>query len=220
MNIEEIIKKIKESGFLPLFYHHDRKVCIEIVRAMFAAGVRIAEFVNRGPQAAEIFNLLVKTRDVEMKDLILAAGTIKSAADAETFIQAGADLLISPVFDKSVLDVTSKHRVLWIPGCMTPSEIHTAEKSGCTLIKLFPGNILGPSFVEAVKPLFTELDFIVTGGVDSSEKNLVAWYRSGVCSVGMGSKLIGHDVLKNKNYDELKEKIKKLVVLIKRLKSE
>ena len=72
--------------------------------------------------------------------------------------------------------------MLWIPGCMTPTEIHVAQQHGAALIKLFPGNILGPGFMTAIKDLFPGQLFIPTGGVDMNHENINAWFqRRGLC---------------------------------------
>ncbi len=73
---------------------------------------------------------------------------------------------------------------------MTPTEIYTAQQQQAALIKLFPANILGPAFMSSIRDLFKGQNFIPTGGVDIEIENLKAWFRSGVCAVGIGSKLI------------------------------
>ena len=108
---------------------------------------------------------------------------------------------------------------MWIPGCTTPTEIHVAQQAGCKLIKLFPGNVLGPGFVEAIMPLFRGIDFTITGGVEATEENLRAWFNAGVKVVGMGSKLITKDILKNGDYEGLKAKTKEVLSIIKKIKS-
>ena len=196
-----LINQIKNEGMLPLFYHDDVTVCENVLQALYNGGVRCVEFTNRGVHALPNFKHLVSLKTT-MPGLILGIGTIKTPQDATSFIEAGADFLISPCFDASVADVAYMHKVLWIPGCMTPTEIHVAQKSGATLIKLFPGNVLGPGFVEAIKTLFTGVDFLVTGGVEPTEQNIGAWFKAGVSGVGLGSKLITKDVLANKNYKQ------------------
>jgi 2-dehydro-3-deoxyphosphogluconate aldolase/(4S)-4-hydroxy-2-oxoglutarate aldolase len=214
----EIIEQIKEQRLLPLFYHADKNVCFEIARALYAAGVRIIEFTNRGENAIENFKALVAIKNNEMKELLLAVGTIRTAEQATKFIDVGADFLISPVFDNSVCDVAHKSKILWIPGCMSPTEIHKAEQAGCKLIKLFPGNVLGPSYVEAIKPLFPGLDFVATGGVDESEQNLRGWFSAGVCAVGLGSKLISNTILENKEFTTLEAKTRDVIATVRRIK--
>jgi len=85
---------------------------------------------------------------------------------------------------------------------MTPSEIARAEEAGAGLVKIFPGNILGPSYLHAIRELFPGIRFMPTGGVEAEESNLSAWFRSGVAAVGMGSKLIPKDPAA-KGYDQL-----------------
>ena len=211
-----LINQIKNEGMLPLFYHDDVTVCENVLQALYNGGVRCVEFTNRGVHALPNFKHLVSLKTT-MPGLILGIGTIKTPQDATSFIEAGADFLISPCFDASVADVAYMHKVLWIPGCMTPTEIHVAQKSGATLVKLFPGNVLGPGFVEAIKTLFTGVDFLVTGGVEPTEQNIGAWFKAGVVGVGLGSKLITKDVLANKNYKELETQTKELVQLIKKV---
>lgn len=208
------IKHIKAQKILPLFYHDDSTVCIAVCKALYEAGIRCIEFTNRGSNALQNFTALVKEKDTSMPELLLGIGTVKNVEDAAAFINAGADFLVSPVFDSGVSDAAYMNKILWIPGCMTPTEIHAAEQAGCTLIKLFPGNVLGPGFMEVIKPLFSGLDFIVTGGVDTTKENLKAWFRSGVAGVGMGSKLITKDILQNKDYEQLKTKTREVIVAI------
>lgn len=211
-----LINQIKNEGMLPLFYHDDATVCENVLQALYNGGVRCVEFTNRGVHALPNFKHLVSLKTT-MPGLIIGIGTIKTPQDATSFIEAGADFLISPCFDASVADVAYMHKVLWIPGCMTPTEIHVAQKSGATLIKLFPGNVLGPGFVEAIKTLFTGVDFLVTGGVEPTEQNIGAWFKAGVVGVGLGSKLITKDVLANKNYTQLETQTTQLVRLIKKV---
>src|SRR5699024_1826929 len=115
--------------------------------------------------------------------------------DTQAFIDAGADFIICPGWIREVAKVADENNLLWIPGCMTPSEIIAAENAGAKMIKLFPGSQLGPGFVKSIKPVFPHLLFMPTGGVDVTKENLTEWFQSGVCAVGMGSKLVRKDLL-------------------------
>lgn len=216
---QQIIKQIKDAALLPLFYHDDEMLCVEVVAALYGAGIRCVEFTNRGQQALKNFRHLVKHRDTAMKDLLLATGTIKTADQAKQFIDAGADFLISPFFDAAVCDEAYMQKIFWIPGCMTPSEIHVAEQAGCNMIKLFPGNVLGQGFVEAILPLFPDMDFVVTGGVDTTEANIRSWFNAGVAGVGLGSKLISKDLLQKRDFAALQEKTKEIISIIQKIKT-
>lgn len=201
---------ILNEKLIPLFYEDDLDVCINVVEALYKGGVRTIEFTHRGAKALDNFKALVSKKE-SMPGLMLGIGTIKNTQDAQAYIQAGADFLISPVFDSAVADFAYLHKVLWIPGCMTPTEIHIAQQAGCDLVKLFPGNVLGPGFIEAIRPLFKEVSFLVTGGVDATEESITKWLKAGAAGVGLGSKLITKEALQQKEFDKISTKIKALL---------
>ena len=215
---EIIIGKIKGQGLLPLFYHQDPGVCVEVCKALYEAGIRIIEFTNRGESAFPNFKKLIEVRNATMKDLLLAVGTIRTAEQANRFIEAGADFLISPVFDEDVCDAAYINKVLWIPGCMTPTEIHVAENHGCKLVKLFPGNVLGAAFVSGIKELFPNMYFMPTGGVEIDKKNIGDWFEAGVCAVGMGSKLISKKLMESRDYATINKLTREAVELVNSIK--
>ncbi len=215
---QDILQQIKRQGILPLFYHADVQVCVDVTKTLYSAGIRAIEFTNRGEAAFENFKALVALRNESMNDLLLAIGTIRTAEEATRFIDAGADFLISPVFDAAVCDAAYINKVLWIPGCMTPTEIHVAENAGCKLVKLFPGNILGPNFVAGIKELFPAMDFMPTGGVEVNKENISEWFKAGVCAVGLGSKLISKTILENKDYTAITRLSKEALDIITAIK--
>jgi 2-dehydro-3-deoxyphosphogluconate aldolase/(4S)-4-hydroxy-2-oxoglutarate aldolase len=216
---EKIIDAIKEQGMIPLFYHDDAEVCYEVVNALYEGGVRIVEFTNRGEQALDNFKYLLKKRDKQWPDLLLAIGTIKTGKDAKAFLKAGADFIISPGIVEKVGKTIQAEGVLWVPGCMTTTEIMLAESCGAKLIKLFPGTLLGPSFMNAIKELFPGISFMPTGGVDLEQANLKAWFDAGVCAVGMGSKLITKEILKNRQYDILVNRTTEAISLLRSVRT-
>jgi 2-dehydro-3-deoxyphosphogluconate aldolase/(4S)-4-hydroxy-2-oxoglutarate aldolase len=118
-------------------------------------------------------------------------------------VDAGADYLISPGVVEEAAEVAEQNGLLYVPGAMTPTEIIKAENLGCTLVKIFPGNIVGPGFVSAVRELFSGLKFIITGGVEPEESNLRSWFSAGAAAVGMGSKLITKHILETKDYNKI-----------------
>jgi 2-dehydro-3-deoxyphosphogluconate aldolase/(4S)-4-hydroxy-2-oxoglutarate aldolase len=85
-------------------------------------------------------------------------------------------------------------------------------------VKLFPGNALGPGFVEAIKPVFPGIRFVVTGGVDATKENIELWMKSGVAGVGLGSKLITPAILQSGNFEQLTTTAASLVSIIQQIK--
>ena len=202
---------------LPLFYHDSVETSVEVLKVLYESGIKAVEYTNRGDNALDNFTAMRKVVDDEMPGMHLGAGTIKTDADAELFVAAGADFIICPVLNVDVGIIVHKAGLLWIPGCMTSTEIFIAETNGASIVKIFPGNILGPSYIPAVKELFPELMFMPTGGVEVSRENLQAWFKAGVCAVGLGSKLISKTDLDNKNYDKIASLTKEALEIVQGL---
>ncbi|WP_158797496.1 bifunctional 4-hydroxy-2-oxoglutarate aldolase/2-dehydro-3-deoxy-phosphogluconate aldolase [Pedobacter sp. L105] len=200
---KDSLKVITDQGLLPLFFYEDAAVSLEVVRTLYRAGIRVLEYTNRGPAALENFKILIDAVNIEMPDLHLGIGTVKNTNEATDFLKSGAHFLVSPVVNVEVGKMVHEAGLLWIPGCFTPTEINTAIQHGADLIKLFPANLLGPAFMSAIRDLFPGQLFIPTGGVEIAADNIGEWFKSGVCAVGMGSKMISKEILTGRDYDTL-----------------
>lgn len=215
---QKITETIIEQGMLPLYYNEEENVTIEILRAIYRAGIKAVEYTSRGESAYKNFAKMVEVRNAEMPDLLLGIGTIKTLDQAKAYLAVGADFFISPGFVPEVAAYLIPKDILYSPGCMTPSEIMTAEKAGVSFVKLFPGNVLGPDFLSGIKDIFPNLKFMPTGGVDTTSENIKAWFNAGVSAVGMGSKLISKQLMANKDYATIEAETKRVLNSIKTIK--
>lgn len=213
-----LLQLIPQQGILPLYFYKDPEVSLEVLKALYRAGIRTVEYTNRGEAALQNFKQMRQLCDAELKGMYLGIGTIKNAEAAQAFIDAGTDYIVCPGLIEDVAEVADQNNMLWIPGCMTPSEIIHAENLGAKLIKLFPGNILGPGFMSAVKTLFPDLLFMPTGGVDLEKENIAGWFKAGACAVGMGSKLISNKLLDQRDYKQIEEQTLQALAILKSLK--
>jgi 2-dehydro-3-deoxyphosphogluconate aldolase / (4S)-4-hydroxy-2-oxoglutarate aldolase len=202
MNREKIIQAIVHQGVLPLYFHQDEETSIKILQALYASGIRVVEYTNRGKQAIRNFRTIKKETYRQFPDLILGLGTVMDPKTAAKGIQNGADFLVSPGYTRDLSKFADNENMLWIPGCITPTELFLAQDDGLQLVKLFPANTVGPGFVQSVKEVFPDLLYMPTGGVNS--ENMESWFRAGVSAVGMGSSLISHEIMEQKNFDLLK----------------
>lgn len=215
---KQIADAIIEQGMLPLYFNADETVSIDILRAVYKAGVKALEYTNRGEAAFANFKKMVAVRNEEMPGMLLGVGTVKNLQTAKDYMAAGADFLVSPGFVKEVADYAVANDIFYAPGCMTPTEIIAAENAGIGFIKLFPGNMLGPEFLSGIKDIFPKLLFMPTGGVDTTKDNIEGWFKAGVCAVGMGSKLISKKLMEAKDYATIEAETIKVLVLIKGIK--
>jgi 2-dehydro-3-deoxyphosphogluconate aldolase/(4S)-4-hydroxy-2-oxoglutarate aldolase len=215
---QQVSDAIVKQGMLPLYFNADETISIETLRALYSAGITALEYTNRGDAALANFKKMVAVRNADMPGLLLGVGTIKNLQQAEDYMQAGADFLVSPGFVKEVADYAVSKDIFYAPGCMTASEIIAAENAGIKFIKLFPGNMLGPDFLSGIKDIFPKLLFMPTGGVDTTKENIEGWFNAGVCAVGMGSKLISKKLMEARDYAKIESETIKVLELIKTIK--
>ena len=215
---QKITDAIIQQGMLPLYFNSSNEVSLDVLKAIYRAGVKAVEYTNRGDAALANFKKMVVLRNAEMPGLLLGVGTIKNMQHAKDYMAAGADFLVSPGFVPDVAAYCVSNDIFYAPGCMTPSEIIAAENAGIKFIKLFPGNMLGPEFLTTIKDIFPKLLFMPTGGVDTTKENIEGWFKAGVCAVGMGSKLISKKLMEAKDYGTIETETKKVLELIGSIK--
>ncbi len=215
----EVAAVMKETGMVPLFYHADIELGKKVLEACYKGGARLMEFTARGDFAFEVFSELNKYALKELPGMIMGVGSITDAAAASMFMQMGANFIVTPSLREDIALVCNRRKVLWSPGCGSLTEINRAEELGCEIIKLFPGSTYGPGFVKAIKGPQPWTSVMPTGGVSTDEGNLKGWFDAGVTCVGMGSQLIGKEVLAKKDFDGLTKTVKDTLALIKSIRS-
>lgn len=215
---QQITDAIIAQGILPLYFNPSEEVSLDVLKAIYKAGVKAVEYTNRGDAALANFKKMVALRNAEMPGLLLGVGTIKNMQQATDYLAAGADFLVSPGFVPDVAAHCVANDIFYAPGCMTPTEIIAAENAGIKFIKLFPGNMLSPEFLSGIKDIFPKLLFMPTGGVDTTKENIEGWFKAGVCAVGMGSKLISKKLMEAKDYTTIETETTKVLALIESIK--
>ncbi len=216
-NKQKVIQAIIEQGTLPLFFHPEETTSIHVMEALYESGIRVIEYTNRGKLALKNFKSLKKIASKKFKDLILGLGTVLDSKTVFKGIESGADFLVSPGYSETIYKTCLEQKIFWIPGCMTPSELMQARESGISLVKIFPGNTIGPGFIKSAKEVFPDLLFMPTGGVNN--ENLKEWFKAGVSAVGMGSSLITKFIMDNNEFDFLKTNTKELLLQIAAIRS-
>ncbi len=206
------------TGLVPLFYHPEAAVVKQIVQACYEGGARVFEFTNRGDLAHEVFGEVSRYVAHTLPELMFGVGSVTDAGTASLYMQLGADFIVTPVLREDVGRVCNRRKVLWAPGCATLTEIAQAEELGAEIVKVFPGDVVGPAFVKAVKGPCPWTSIMPTGGVAPTEESLQAWFEAGVTCVGMGSKLITRDLVERGDFEALAETVRTTLALIEKVR--
>lgn len=210
-----VINEILKTGLLPTFYNNDKITSEKIVKACVEGGATVVEFTNRGESALEVFNELIIWSKKEFPNVILGIGTILDPKTAEIYVKAGANFIVGPIYNTEVAKLCNKKMVPYVPGCMTPSEIITAEKTGSEIIKVFPGSTVGPEFIKAIRGPCPWLKLMPSGGVEVNQQNISSWIKAGAAALNIGSNLIKKEFVKVGNFDDIKKLVEQSIGWIK-----
>ncbi|REE82131.1 2-dehydro-3-deoxyphosphogluconate aldolase/(4S)-4-hydroxy-2-oxoglutarate aldolase [Lutibacter oceani] len=214
----EVASVMKETGMVPLFFSNDLELSKQVLKACYDGGARLMEFTARGDFAHEVFGELTKYAIAELPGMIMGVGSVTDGAAASLYIALGANFIVTPVLREDIAIACNRRKVLWSPGCGTLTEIARAEELGCEIVKLFPGDIYGPQFVKGIKGPQPWTSVMPTGGVSPTKENIEGWFNAGVTCVGMGSQLISKEILANKDFNTLKNKVKEALEIIKQVR--
>jgi len=209
---------IRDTPMIPVFYNVDIEISKQVVKACYEGGVRAFEFTNRGDFAQEVFGEVYKYAAKECPDMVVGVGSVVDPATAGMYMQMGANFIVGPLFNPDVAKICNRRCVPYSPGCGSVSEVGFAQEAGCTLIKVFPGGVLGTSFVKGILAPMPWTKLMVTGGVKPTQENLEGWFNAGVTAVGMGSNLFPKDVIAAKDWNKITELCKSAFKIIKSLK--
>ena len=124
---QQAIDLIAQQGILPLYFNADETVSVEVLRAIYRAGIKAVEYTNRGEAALSNFKKLVDVRNKEMQGMVLGVGTVKNLKDAESYLNAGADFLVSPGYVAEVATYANNKDVFYGQGVTTVSATYASE---------------------------------------------------------------------------------------------
>jgi 2-dehydro-3-deoxyphosphogluconate aldolase/(4S)-4-hydroxy-2-oxoglutarate aldolase len=178
---------------------HRQDVAAAAMERAIAAGFEIVEFTLTVPGALELI------ADFSRREgLVVGAGTVLDAADAEAAISAGASFLVSPVVDGGMIEVAGEAGVAAMPGAATPTEMLAAHRLGAALVKLFPAPAGGPVWLRSLLGPLPFLRVVPTNGVDAH--NVADWLDAGAWGVGFAATLFHAADLEQGRLDRIEER--------------
>jgi 2-dehydro-3-deoxyphosphogluconate aldolase/(4S)-4-hydroxy-2-oxoglutarate aldolase len=211
MHREDIIRRIRGIGIVPVIRAHSAAHVDLAVEAVRAGGVPIVEITMTVPGAVEtIAKLALREGD----NVLIGAGTVLDVATARLCIDAGAQFIVSPGLDVATVEYVRGAGRVMMAGSLTPTEVITAWKVGSDFVKIFPcGATGGPKYIQALKGPLPQIPMIPTGGVNLS--TAADFIRAGVEALGIGGELVSPAALKSGDVASITESARKFVAIVK-----
>jgi 2-dehydro-3-deoxyphosphogluconate aldolase / (4S)-4-hydroxy-2-oxoglutarate aldolase len=207
MTIDNVIRRIEEVGIVPVVRAASVEEATRAVEAICAGGIPVVEITMTVPNAISVIREVAQQYGDKV---LIGAGTVTNAEQAESCLGAGAEFLVSPGLAPSVLAVAKSSGKLAIPGALTPTELMSAQDHGARLIKIFPcGNVGGPKYLKSLKAPFPNASLIPTGGVNAA--NAAEFIAAGAFALGVGADLVDAKALREGNLEKIISAARELV---------
>lgn len=188
MRKEQVLTRMKEDCLVAVVRAKNKEQGEKVIDAIVAGGINFIEItmtMDEGNPVEFIQFMAEKYRNNDK--VVIGAGTVLDPETARAVILAGANYVVSPGLNVETIKLCNRYRVPMLPGVMSPTEAITALEAGCDIIKVFPGNVVGPGAISSFKGPLPQGDFMPSGGVDVD--NVDKWIKAGACAVGTGSSL-------------------------------
>ena len=181
-----VLSRVIESGLVAIVRTDSPDQAARIADACAQGGVAALEVTFTVPGAAAVIADLAKRYQPEQ--ITIGAGTVLDPETARVAILAGAQFLVSPAVNPETARLANRYQVPYMPGADNVRDVIEAMECGADIIKVFPGEVLGPEFIKAVKAPLPQASLMPTGGV--SIENAATWIRAGAVALGVGGNLI------------------------------
>jgi len=207
---QKVRSRIEEIGIVPVVRASSQREAHIAAEAVSRGGIPIVEITMTCPGAIEVIRELTKSAG---KEILIGAGTVLNVEDARRCLDAGAQFLVSPGFDRATVEFVVRENKLMLAGALTPSEIVTAWKAGSDLVKVFPcGQVGGAKYIKALKGPLPQIPLVPTGGVNLS--TAAEFIEAGAAALGIGGELVQAEALKSNKPELIVETARKFLEIV------
>ncbi len=182
---DAVLSELLAARVVAVIRMKDAAGLASVAAALRRGGVRALEVTMTVPGAVEIIREMTRTKE---PGTLIGAGTVLDAGTAGDVIAAGADFVVSPVFDRDTVETCREAGTVVAPGAFTPTEIVAAWRAGADIVKVFPATSLGPQFIRDLRGPLPQVRLMPTGGV--TVENARDFLAAGAACVGLGTALV------------------------------
>lgn len=187
MDKSKVVKRLCDCGVVAVVRAENAEQAVKIADACVEAGIAGIEITFTVPGAVEVIKKLSEV--YSGGEIIVGAGTVLDPETARAAILAGARYVVSPCLNREVVTLCNRYQVACMPGAMTIKEVVECLEAGADIVKIFPGELFGPSIIKAIRGPIPQARLMPTGGV--SIDNVADWIKAGCVAVGVGGNLTG-----------------------------
>jgi 2-dehydro-3-deoxyphosphogluconate aldolase / (4S)-4-hydroxy-2-oxoglutarate aldolase len=207
------LERILAGGIVAVVRADSGEQLVNVVRALSEGGVTAAEITFTVPGAVEVIGRVRR----ELGDaVVLGAGTVLDPETARAALLAGAEYLVAPTVNLDVIRIARRYDKVVMPGAFSPTEILSAWEAGADVVKVFPAEVGGPSFLKAVHGPLPQIRLMPTGGVDLSTAE--AFLKAGACCLGVGGSLVEAKAVAAGDFARIRDLASQFSAIVRRVR--
>ena len=205
----DIYEKMKKLRIIPVAVIENSDHAIPLGKALIDAGLPVLEVTFRTQAAAEAIQKASKA----LPSLFIGAGTVLKVEQVKQAVNVGAQFIVTPGFNPTIVDYCIKNKIIIIPGLNTPSMIEWALERGITFVKFFPADISGgPKMLKILSGPYPDMRYMPTGGINN--ESMVEYLKlNNVLAVG-GSWIVPKDLISAGNFTEITRRVKEALSIL------
>lgn len=212
MEKEAVLNHIRREKLIPVIRTNDTDDARQAVKVLSKCGIKVFEITMTVPNAVELIAELSESDS----GVLLGAGTVLDSAQAEKCVEAGAQFVVSPAFDRETVRFCNEKNVAIMPGTLTPTEVLNAWNAGADCVKVFPCDALGGAkYLKTLKTLFPHIEMMPTGGV--SVDTIADFFKAGAIAVGVGTDLVDVKAIHEGNLEAVAKKAGQYLEIVRGL---
>lgn len=207
------LHRVTSGGLVAIIRAPTDEALVGVAEALFEGGIDVIEVTMTVPRALET---LAAVRDRLGKRILLGAGTVLDAATARSALLAGAEFIVAPHTDLETIELCHRYDRLVMPGALTPTEVVRAWQAGADIVKLFPADAGGPSYLRSLRAPLPQVRFLPTGGVNLD--TLADYFRAGACAVGLGGALVERKAVAEGDFARIRDLAARYVEAVRQVR--
>lgn len=214
MSGDTILNRVLDGGIVAVVRAESGSSLVKVVRALAEGGVTAAEITFTVPDAIEV----IRQVRHELGDaVVLGAGTVLDPETARAALLAGAEYIVAPTVNIEVIRLCRRYDKVVMPGALTPTEVLTAWEAGADVVKIFPAELGGPSYLKALRGPLPQIRLMPTGGVDLNTAE--SFLKAGACCLGVGGSLVEPKAVAEGDFARIRDLAAQFVAIVRRFRS-
>src|SRR3954469_23256475 len=205
------LQRVLDAGIVAVVRAPDPAGLVEVIRALAAGGVTVAEVTLTVPNALDVVREAKKALG---NSVLLGAGTVLDVETCRAALLAGAEFIVAPTLNLDVIRLCRRYDKLVMPGAFTPTEVLAAWEAGADIVKVFPADVVGPAFFKALRGPLPQVKLMPTGGVDLNTAG--EFLKAGAVCLGVGGQLVDPKLVAAGDYARITATAKQYVEIVKR----